>query len=199
MEKSRLTAGNGPDDQKGLRSGGDRFGQRGVRRLVRQILLAGEEPQERRRSAVTWSRIVPRSIDSRPRARRGPSAGGRANNGELHLAVLAGSAPASARTCWTATTRIIRASGPRRKARPEDPEQWGPRSPRHPPMRTPARRSCRIRAAGIERIDRHRITQHVDVAVVLRQTLGERLPLVSARPAAVHAVCPRAESAPNRS
>ena len=42
-----LAAGNGPDDQKRLRPRRDRVGQRGVRRLVGQVLLAGEEPHER--------------------------------------------------------------------------------------------------------------------------------------------------------
>ncbi len=44
-----------------------------------------------------------------------------------------------------------------------------------------------IHATLIERIDRHRIAQHVYVAVVLRQTLRERFPLVSSRAATVHA------------
>src|SRR5437879_6069831 len=34
---------------------------------------------------------------------------------------------------------------------------------------------------------RPRVTQHVDVAVVLRQTFRERFPLVAARAAAIHA------------
>src|SRR5713101_7629358 len=42
-----LAAGNGPYDEKGLCSRGDRIGQWGVRWIVGQILLAGEEPQER--------------------------------------------------------------------------------------------------------------------------------------------------------
>ena len=41
-----LAAGNGPNDEKRFLSGRDRVGQRGVRRLVREILLAGEESQE---------------------------------------------------------------------------------------------------------------------------------------------------------
>src|SRR5258707_7219984 len=44
-----------------------------------------------------------------------------------------------------------------------------------------------IHAAGVERIDGHRVAQHVHVAVALRQTTGERLPLVPARTAAIHA------------
>src|SRR5947207_2664695 len=44
-----------------------------------------------------------------------------------------------------------------------------------------------IHAARIERVDRHRIAQYVHVAVALRQAVRERLPLVSARAAAVHA------------
>src|SRR5688572_8905715 len=44
---SPLAAGHGPDDQERLGAGRDRVGQRGVRRLVGQVLLAGEEPHER--------------------------------------------------------------------------------------------------------------------------------------------------------
>src|SRR5260370_40479016 len=40
-----LAAGNGPDNPQGLRPRHDRLGQRGVRRFVRQVLLAGEEAQ----------------------------------------------------------------------------------------------------------------------------------------------------------
>src|SRR2546430_4531793 len=47
-------------------------------------------------------------------------------------------------------------------------------------------RGTEVHATRIERIDGHRVAQHVDVAVALRQTPRERLPLVSARPAAVH-------------
>src|SRR5690348_17441460 len=42
-----LAAGHRPDDQVGLRAGGDLLGQGVVRRLVGQVLLAGEEPDER--------------------------------------------------------------------------------------------------------------------------------------------------------
>ena len=42
-----LTAGDGSEDQEGLGSRGDGVGQRGVGLLVRQILAAGEEAQER--------------------------------------------------------------------------------------------------------------------------------------------------------
>ena len=44
-----------------------------------------------------------------------------------------------------------------------------------------------IDAALIERVDRHRVAQHVHVAVLLRQAFGERLPLVAAGAAAVDA------------
>src|SRR6516165_9300306 len=43
---ARLAAGNGPYDEKGFGPGRDRVGQRAVWRLMGQILLAGEEPQE---------------------------------------------------------------------------------------------------------------------------------------------------------
>src|SRR5712691_2894149 len=42
-----LAPGHGPYDEKGLRPHRDRVGQRGIRQLVGQIPLAGEEPQER--------------------------------------------------------------------------------------------------------------------------------------------------------
>ena len=42
-----LAAGNGPDDEKGLRPRRDRVGQRSVRWIEGEILLAGEEPEER--------------------------------------------------------------------------------------------------------------------------------------------------------
>ena len=42
-----LAAGYGPNDQKRLGPGRDRVRQWGVRRLMGQVLLAGEEPQER--------------------------------------------------------------------------------------------------------------------------------------------------------
>ena len=42
----RLAAGNGPYNEKGFRPRRDLVGQRGIRRLMGQILLAGEEPQE---------------------------------------------------------------------------------------------------------------------------------------------------------
>src|SRR6266568_5205832 len=44
---AKLAAGDGPDDEKGLRPRRDRLGQRGVRWLVGEVPLAGEEPQER--------------------------------------------------------------------------------------------------------------------------------------------------------
>src|SRR5439155_7889454 len=48
-------------------------------------------------------------------------------------------------------------------------------------------RGSEIHAARIERVNGHRVAQHVDVAVPLRQTFSERLPLVSACPTAVYA------------
>src|SRR5262249_43739438 len=52
---------------------------------------------------------------------------------------------------------------------------------------SPPAGSAKIDAALVERIDRHRVAQNIDVAVALRQTLGKRLPLVPTRPAAVYA------------
>ena len=44
-----------------------------------------------------------------------------------------------------------------------------------------------IDAARVERIDGHRVAQHVDVTIALRQTVRERLPFVAAGPAAIDA------------
>jgi len=58
-----LATGYSPYDQKGLGPGRDRFGQWGVRRLMGQILLAGEEPQER--SALLGDLVAYRSAQHR--------------------------------------------------------------------------------------------------------------------------------------
>src|SRR5438093_9630700 len=42
-----LAAGDRPDDEKGLRPRSDRFGKRGIRRVVGQVPLARKESQER--------------------------------------------------------------------------------------------------------------------------------------------------------
>ena len=44
-----------------------------------------------------------------------------------------------------------------------------------------------VDAAGVERVDGHRVAQHVHVAVALRQSLGQRLPLVAAGAAPIDA------------
>ena len=60
--RSDLTAGNGAQNDQWFRPRRNRIGKRSIRRLMGQILLASEEPQERPALPVTWSRIVPRSI-----------------------------------------------------------------------------------------------------------------------------------------
>src|SRR6266852_5263179 len=47
-----------------------------------------------------------------------------------------------------------------------------------------------VHAARLERVDGHRVPQHVDVAVALRQALRERFPLGPPGWAAVHAELP---------
>ena len=44
---ARLAADDGPHDQKRLHPRRDRVGERGIRRLVGQVLLASEEPKKR--------------------------------------------------------------------------------------------------------------------------------------------------------
>ena len=50
-----------------------------------------------------------------------------------------------------------------------------------------AARRAEVDAARVERVDRHRVAQDVDVAVLLRQPFGQRFPLVAAGAAAVDA------------
>src|SRR5438876_2956536 len=106
-----LAAGNGPDDEKRFCPRRDRVGQRGVRRFVGQILLAGEEPQERTallrdvvadRPAQHWIARLERVND---RALRGLTL-----NVELHLAADARQSPQMWReydsdhgSVWTST------------------------------------------------------------------------------------------------
>src|SRR5439155_15684004 len=84
-------------------------------------------------------------------------------------------------------TRIMAVSGLRQKARPEDPGQWAPKCLRHRPTRTLARRWCR----NTRRMNRAR-RRPWRRAIRSRSSRfaadpGESLPLVPARPAAVHA------------
>jgi len=58
-----LAAGHGPDNEKRLGPRRDRFGQRRVGRIVRQIALAREEPNER--AAATRGAIADRSSQHR--------------------------------------------------------------------------------------------------------------------------------------
>ena len=46
---------------------------------------------------------------------------------------------------------------------------------------------AKVYAAGIERVGRHRVAEDIDVAILLRQAAGQRLPLVAAAAAAVDA------------
>src|SRR5438093_1561181 len=83
-----LAAGHGTHDQKRLCAHRDRVGQRGIRRFVGQILLAGEDPHER--SALLRDVVADRPAQHRiaslervdNRALRDPTV-----DVELHLAV----------------------------------------------------------------------------------------------------------------
>ena len=57
-----------------------------------------------------------------------------------------------------------------------------------------------VHTALVERVDCHGVAQHVDVAILLRQAFGERLPLISSRTAAKDAkLARRADSVRHRS
>ena len=172
-----LAARHRADDQERLRTGRHRIGQRSVGRLVGQVLLAREEAHER--PALLRDVIADRPAQHRVarlervehRALRH-----RAVDVERHLAVAR---RASVRRCAGSTTRIIA----RRPAgawtlRPDGRvctstdstagrsrtigAQLSPRVGRRVDL--PAGRA-EVDAARIERIDRHRVAQHVHVAV----------------------------------
>src|SRR2546426_4285281 len=106
-----LAAGHRPHDQKRLRANRDRVGQRGIRRFVGQIPLAGEDPHER--SALLRHVVADRPAQHRiarlerveDRALRGPTL-----DVELHLAVDVRERPQMCRkhdsdhgSVWTST------------------------------------------------------------------------------------------------
>jgi hypothetical protein len=51
-------------------------------------------------------------------------------------------------------------------------------------------RSAEVHPTRVQRVHRHGIPQHVDIAVLLRQAPGQCLPFLSAGPAPVHAQLP---------
>ena len=136
-------AGDGSDDEQRLGARRDRGGQRRVRRVVGQILLAGEEPHER--PALLRDVIADRAAQHRiaglerveHRALRRPAV-----DVELHLAV---DARASVRRWAGSTTRIMAGSALRRRARPEGRGRSAPNCRRRRARRRPGRRSCRSR------------------------------------------------------
>ncbi len=79
---------------------------------------------------------------------------------------------------------LRRGSGLRRRGRRGDRGRWRSRCRRRRGRRRPGRRWCRSRRRSVERVDGHGVAQDVDVAVLLGEAVGERLPLVAAGAAA---------------
>ena len=153
---------------------------------MREVLLAGEEAQERARRSVLWSRMVPRSIGiarlervehralrdaaRRPRLRlRRRHARERAQVGGKHDADHGSVCTSTESTAGR--SRTIGVPGVAAVGRGVHLAAGG----------------AEVDAARVERIDRHRVAQHVDVAILLRQAVGQRLPLVAAGAAAIDA------------
>ena len=188
-----------PDHQERLGSRCDCIRQRRVRRFVRQILLAGEKSHEcpallrdvvadrtLQHRIASLQRVEDRAL--RDRTRRPRAAPRR------RPAPASADAPGGPPGSSCQRLNFDRKHG-RKIADDRSPAVSGIGRRVHLPAR-----GAEVHAARIERIDRHRVAQHVDVAVALRQTFGERLPLVSAGPAAdIRAAFPRAENAPSRS
>lgn len=82
------------DDKEGLAPGGDGLGEEGIGRLVGEILLTGEEPDER-------PALARRGVSDRPAEHRVPrlegvedeALGGGAVDLQLHLAADLGEGP----------------------------------------------------------------------------------------------------------
>src|SRR2546426_5700681 len=141
---SLLAAGHGPHDEKRLGPVRDRVGQRGIRRFVGQILLAGEEPHER--PALVRDVVADRPAQHRvaglerveDRALRGLTL-----DVELHLAVDARERPqmrrehdAEHRSVWTSTDTTAgrsRTMGAQLSPASADAYTWPPVVPKYTP------------------------------------------------------------------
>src|SRR5205823_11253146 len=84
-------------------------------------------------------------------------------------------------------TGITQAFAPPPKALPADPAQSDSSYLQHRRRRTPGHRSSRNKSRIYPRVHGHGVAQHVHVAVFLRETFGERLPLVAASATAINA------------
>ena len=137
-----LAAGHGADDEVGLEAGGDGTGQRGVGWLMGQVLLAGEEPDER----PPWPAVMiadgaaQHRVAGFQRVQDRPLRD-RARDVQADLAVDSG----RTRRWDGRTTRIMAASGPRPTAPPADRGRSAPRCRRRRRRRRPGRRWCRSR------------------------------------------------------
>ncbi len=184
---ARPSARHRSDNKQRFAALGDRVGQGLVRRIVGEVLAAGEKPEEC------------------PAPARGVVADGPAQHGvtglegvehrtdrhgtldlNLHLAVHAGEGPQVRRnhdadhgSVWTSTESTAgrsRTMGAQVSPASAEPYTY--------------HRRAEVHAAAVQRIHRHRVAQHIHIAVRLRQPLGQRLPLVAARAAAVNAQLP---------
>ena len=158
-----------PTTRNGSAPARDRVGQRGIRRLMGQVLLAGEEPQER--PAPLGDVVADRPAQHRiaglerveDRALRG-----RALDAELHLAVDAAPASADGSGGRLGSWQCLDLDGQHGR---EVADDGGPAIAGIGRRVHLAAGGAEIHAARIERVDGHRVAQHVDVAVALRQAL----------------------------
>src|SRR6266571_2691300 len=143
---AKLAAGDGPDDEKGLRPRRDRLGQRGVRWLVGEVPLAGEEPQERPALLrdVVADRPAQHGIAGLERVEhRAPRDRPPARDVERHLAFDVRQGPqvrrehhADHRSVWTSTDRTAgrsRTIGAQVSPPSGDPYTWPPVVPKYTP------------------------------------------------------------------
>src|SRR3954447_19666998 len=139
-----LAAGDGPDDQEGLGPRRDHVGERRVGRLERQVLLAGEEPQER--ASTEGDVVADRPAQHRIAGLEGVEDGalGRgAVDAQLHLADDPGQGPEVGReydsdhgSVWTSTERTAgrsRTIGDQESPASADAYTWPPVVPKYTP------------------------------------------------------------------
>jgi len=191
MDDRRLSASDGSDDQIRLGAGYHEVWQRGIGRFVREIFLAGEKAQK-------WPALL-RQVVAYRAAQHGIMCFERVEHRTLRHRALNFkrdlAADARQRSQMRRQHHVDRVDHSRLRQRLNFHRKHGRKiaHDRRPTVSGIGRsihlpaRGAEIDAARIEGIDGHGIAQHVDVAIVLREPLRERLPFIASGAATVDA------------
>ena len=156
-----------------------------IRRLVRQIFLARKKSQER--PPLLRHMIANRPSQHRITALPAHPAPRAASPVRSHPAPLRPRHFASVRKCAGSTTRIMPASALRPKAPPANRARSASSYRRRPASVHLSACRAEINAARIQRVHRHRIAQHVHVAILCGSPFVSASHSLPPARAAVHA------------